>query len=543
VKTPLSCSLEGLHRDSEGADNAGVESPIHPGEPLRPSGVEVVDRVVGGLPVGLPLVLLGPMGSGRTVLALELTHRALTRGERVVYLTAERADALLQQARLLGLDLAPHVRDGHLALLQLEASAPGSVRQHGAAPLVQAIAEEVLDARLLVVESLATLTREILDPTPLRAAVETLLAGTRCPGQSVVATVDAELSQRQPELGEALADLCGVLLELACEPDGERHVVVRKSRIGTASQEPLAFAIGPRGTRSAGALKAPARADGPAAPAPAEAPRPRVLVIDEDGAARAQVIEWLSRVYQVSTASNGVEALSAVLSARPDAIVLELVLPRVSGYEVLSSLQRAGVRIPVLVLSARVHRAADRIRPFVLGAADIMTKPPTRVELLHRVETLVRSPAPEAGEVGGPAPELLFETGSSRVVDLAAFRLRVERSWRFGERFEVVSSLAGLEVEEPEEMERLLVAAETALRTEDALLPLDETRALALLVASPPEAVPCVVARLTARARADGGAAFEPRVRAGALRGTDWLEDPEKHLGELASLRPGAGSR
>jgi DNA-binding response OmpR family regulator len=259
-------------------------------------------------------------------------------------------------------------------------------------------------------------------------------------------------------------------------------------------------------------------------------------VIDEDDAARAHVIEWLSRVYEVATASNGVEALSAVLSARPDAIVLELVLPKVSGYEVLAAFQRAGVRIPVLVLSARVHRAADRIRPFVLGAADIMTKPPTRIELLHRLETLLRSPRPQGAEAGEAAPELLFETGATRVVDAQGFRERAERCWRFGERFEVASCLAGLEVERPEEMERLLLAAETALRAEDAVLPLDETRALVLLVASAPEATSRVVARLGARA---GEPALEPRLRAAELRGTRPLDDLEKCFAELAPLAAG----
>jgi CheY-like chemotaxis protein/KaiC/GvpD/RAD55 family RecA-like ATPase len=480
------------------------------------------------------------------VLALELAHAALARGERVVYLTAERAEALLQQARFLGIELAPAVREGRLVLLQLEATAAASARQHGAAPLMQAVAEEAADAALVLVESLATLTREILDSAPLRAAVEALLGGTQRPGQCVVATVDSELASRQPELGEALADLCGVLVDLGCEPDGARSAAVRKSRIPAASQEPLRFAIGPRGTLCAQAPapagERPAAARAPAT-SPAAAARPRVLVIDEDDGARAQVVEWLARAYEVATASNGVEAFSAVLSARPDAIVLELVLPRVSGYEVLAAFQRGGVRIPVLVLSGRVHRAADRIRPFVLGAGDIMTKPPTRVELLHRVESLLRSPRPQAEPPQELAPELLFETGPTRVADARSFRERAERCWRFGERFEVVSSLAGLEVEGEEEMERLLLAAESSLRAEDAVLPLDETRALLLLVASAPESVPQVVARLVARSGSAGARPLALRARAGELRGTQGLADLEKCFSELAPLAPGGGPR
>jgi hypothetical protein len=95
-------------------------------------------------------------------------------------------------------------------------------------------------------------------------------------------------------------------------------------------------------------------------------------------------------------------------------------------------------------------------------------------------------------------------------------------------------------VAEPEELERLILAAETSLRAEDALLLLDETRALALLVASPPESVPLVVKRIVARAGAEGRKDLEPRVRAAALRGTAWLDAPEKAFEELTPLSRGA---
>ena len=62
---------------------------------MRATGVELFDRAVGGLSPGLPLVMSGGIGSGRTVLCLQLANAALQRGERVVYLTIDVGTVLI----------------------------------------------------------------------------------------------------------------------------------------------------------------------------------------------------------------------------------------------------------------------------------------------------------------------------------------------------------------------------------------------------------------------------------------------------------------
>ena len=65
---------------------------------MQPTGVDVLDRAIGGLVPGLPLVIAGGPGSGRTVLSLELARRGLAAGDRVLFITTEPASALVQQA-------------------------------------------------------------------------------------------------------------------------------------------------------------------------------------------------------------------------------------------------------------------------------------------------------------------------------------------------------------------------------------------------------------------------------------------------------------
>ena len=87
---------------------------------MRRTGVAVVDHVIGGLAPGLPLVLAGPPGCGRTVLSLQITAAALRANDIVAFLSSEPAPLLLRQAHTLSLDLEAAVRSGQLILLEID---------------------------------------------------------------------------------------------------------------------------------------------------------------------------------------------------------------------------------------------------------------------------------------------------------------------------------------------------------------------------------------------------------------------------------------
>ncbi len=472
---------------------------------MRLTGVPLLDEVLGGFSPGLPLVLAGPIGSGRTVVCLELARAGLSRGERVVFLTIDPPSVLLRQAVSLGMDLGQSIREGRLALLELLPQAGRGLRTHGARPLLEALRAESPGAELLIVDGLRALFQDLLDAPLIRTAVEVMLAGWNPPHQLVVASVEIELLRQLPPLEVAISDMCGALLELELEPAGTRWLAVRKSRFGSTRSGRVCFELGSGGSRFAGsraASESSARGDAtdPAAPRSA---RPRVAVIDPDGAVRQQLVRWLSERYDVIEGSDGIEALSAALAAKPDLMVLELMLPRVSGYEVLRACQKTRSPVPILVLSALLTNVADRIRPLLLGAADLMTKPPTRVELLHRVDALLRAPPREATVAEDGVDLLLFAESKVRTLEEGPFRELVTRAFRFGERFEVASTLVAIACASAAERDAFLEATDAALRPEDAVLAVGARRALMLLVDCEAKAVPRVVRRLEERMPGD----------------------------------------
>ena len=122
---------------------------------------------------------------------------------------------------------------------------------------------------------------------------------------------------------------------------------------------------------------------------------PRVLVVDDD----PQLREALSRAleldgYDVSTASNGVKALDAISSTRPDVMVLDVMMPYVGGLDVCRTLRDRKDRMPILVLTAR-DEVGDRVAGLDAGADDYLTKPFALEELRARLRALLRRAAAE----------------------------------------------------------------------------------------------------------------------------------------------------
>jgi two-component system phosphate regulon response regulator PhoB len=118
----------------------------------------------------------------------------------------------------------------------------------------------------------------------------------------------------------------------------------------------------------------------------------RILVVDDEPDIVALVAYHLARAgYRVSTASSGDEALQAARDERPALIVLDLMLPGISGYDVLELLHRddATRDTAVLMLTAR-RDEPDRIRGLSLGADDYLTKPFSPQELVLRVGAILR---------------------------------------------------------------------------------------------------------------------------------------------------------
>ena len=118
----------------------------------------------------------------------------------------------------------------------------------------------------------------------------------------------------------------------------------------------------------------------------------RILVVDDEPDIVALVAYHLARAgYRVSTASNGTEALQAARDEQPALIVLDLMLPELSGFQVLERVRadRTLTDIPVLMLTAR-REEPDRVQGLSLGADDYLVKPFSPQELVLRVRNILR---------------------------------------------------------------------------------------------------------------------------------------------------------
>ena len=154
----------------------------------------------------------------------------------------------------------------------------------------------------------------------------------------------------------------------------------------------------------------------------ADVPVDRVLVVDDEPDIVALVAYHLVKAgYRVSTASNGREAVAAAKQERPALIVLDLMLPGISGYEVLEQLRaiEATKDIAVLMLTAR-REEQDRIQGLSLGADDYLTKPFSPQELVLRVAAILRRMS-----AGGNGAGDVLAIGPLRI-DRAAHRVTVD---------------------------------------------------------------------------------------------------------------------
>ena len=160
-------------------------------------------------------------------------------------------------------------------------------------------------------------------------------------------------------------------------------------------------------------------ADEPAILRAMAAPEAHVLVVDDERDITALVAYHLAKAgYRVTTAGTGVAALEAVALEVPELIVLDLMLPGRSGYDVLAEIRRREEtrEIGVIVLTAR-RDEADRIKGLAGGADDYLTKPFSPEELVLRVGAVLRrlrSPAAATGPVIRAGP-IAIDRGAHNV--------------------------------------------------------------------------------------------------------------------------------
>jgi two-component system OmpR family response regulator len=118
----------------------------------------------------------------------------------------------------------------------------------------------------------------------------------------------------------------------------------------------------------------------------------KVLLIEDDGETAGEIAaELADRGFDVEWSANGLDGLAKARDLRPDAMIVDRLLPGMDGLTVIESLRKDQVRTPVLVLSA-LGAVDDRVRGLRMGGDDYLTKPFAVVELVARIEALLRRP-------------------------------------------------------------------------------------------------------------------------------------------------------
>jgi DNA-binding response OmpR family regulator len=127
--------------------------------------------------------------------------------------------------------------------------------------------------------------------------------------------------------------------------------------------------------------------------------KPVILVVEDDAAVRQGIVDALSfSGYEVISAADGREGMERALKASYQLLLLDLVLPHFSGFEVLEALRKDRPGQPVIILSARGEEA-DRVKGLTMGADDYVVKPFSVREMLARVDAVLRrSSEREAGQ-------------------------------------------------------------------------------------------------------------------------------------------------
>ena len=141
----------------------------------------------------------------------------------------------------------------------------------------------------------------------------------------------------------------------------------------------------------------------------------RILAVDDDPAILRALRRGLAlEGFEVDTAESGKDALARIADLPPDAVVLDVSMPEVSGIAVCTSLRERGTEVPILMLSA-LDDVTDRVAGLAAGADEYLVKPFDLRELALRLHALLRRvrPAADSGRIRvGP---LTIDTGARRV--------------------------------------------------------------------------------------------------------------------------------
>jgi DNA-binding response OmpR family regulator/KaiC/GvpD/RAD55 family RecA-like ATPase len=413
--------------------------------------VPLLERALGDFVPGHPYLIHGQPGVGKTILGLQVSHAWTQAGLRVVYLTREKGDDLLEQASLLGLSLESAWQDGRFVLLSGAPRLSQQVSDLGLETFLEQLHGHAGDDSTLLVIDPATILFADLRGSHVARALGQLLGRLREWGWTVL-LLGRTGKLRPHGLLDALSERCWGVIELqrarVSRDAGESPFAVKvlKSHLTAPVGTVVPYTI----ALEAGLVAAPETLEtGTPEGIDASPRRPRALIACAERDPLEPLIGMLRYAMDLEVVCDGVTALSRAATWQPDVVVLQSDMPRLSGLSVTRALRQGGYGMAIVVLSYGERRRSDRVRALLCGATDFVECPFDLQETAFRIRlaSRVRVDAPHA-IAEEHRLESLIEKGRQAVVDTPEFLEVLGLALRRGARFSTPVSLVAFAFDE-----------------------------------------------------------------------------------------------
>jgi CheY-like chemotaxis protein len=408
--------------------------------------IPLLERALGGLLPGHAYLFHGVSGVGKTVLALQVARHWTEGGRRVLFLTTDPPENLLEQASLLGLSLQRIWERRELVLCSYGPGVAAQVRTHGMRAFLEHLREAGgPGANAIILDPVTPIFDAYSNGSVIERDARLLCEALRGWNWSTVFLADTTDLRQRPGLRESLAMRCSGVLEL-CTSRGRSNpaespflLKIERARQVTPAGAIVPYAI----ALEAGLIAVPMPVEEEEEGREPQRDRPaRVLVASPENPDLEPLTRLLRRTMDVETVADGASALARAATWNPDVLLIQTELPRLSGFAVCRALRQGRYTLPVILLTVGGRRRSDRVRALLSGATDLVQSPFDLREVAARIRmaSRMRVAALETG-VEQHLLEVLAAQAQDNVLDVPAFLEALGIGLRAAARFSSPVSL------------------------------------------------------------------------------------------------------
>lgn len=531
---------------------------------LTPTGLLLLDENLGGFHAGRSYLAFGEAGSGKSLLGLQYLKAGVDRAETGLLLTFERPEDLLAQAESFGFRLEAPLRDGRFVVLEYDQDITSRMLRYGWKNFLTKLQVFVREhhVRRMVFDPVHPLFAGHTEEGRLRYDLRYFCETLEEWGVTTLFLIDRGALQGHPSLYRVFSEICSGLFELQSESESStqtRHLFVHKIRSATGPRRRIPFRIEP-GVGLVGADSAPSAVVDPGTPKhtgmPAVASKQTVLVVDDDPFIRKLLATGLGSEFHVVFATDGVEALTLAIKEHPDVIALDVVMPKINGFEVCRALREGGFDRPILFISGDATEPSERVRGLMLGANDYIQKPFVLAEVVEKIRMASHyrvNALPHPASAEAQSLDRLIERAVDRSLDRDTFYSRVGTACEQAARYQVPLSLVRLTWAASERQPWIRRTLQEATRPEDAFTIRDANSCLVLLHLEGRSGARAYLQSVASRMETDMASGIEAASTTYSPTEQEaWrLEDALRHLDEAvlhpleelrAGVEPGTGT-